>query len=210
MILNGSSEFIGEIASCISMFCFNLVIMKHLGVDGVTAFTVVGYTAYIFSMIVVGFGQGICPLVSFVFGAKDVPLAIKIRKQTNKLVFAVGIIFALTLFFGANTYANIFVKEVSVQKIISSGIKLFSGTFLITGVNVIGSMYFTSCGKALPSAIISALRGIVLLNIAIFIFPVLWGLTGLWILTPIVEFLTAIVTSIFCIKENQMLKAQNN
>lgn len=69
MLLNGSSEFIGEMSGCISMFCFNFVIMKYFGVDGVTAFTVVGYTVYVFSMIAIGFGQGICPLVSFVFGS---------------------------------------------------------------------------------------------------------------------------------------------
>ena len=34
MILNGSSEFIGEMASAISMFMFNYVLMKYVGAEG--------------------------------------------------------------------------------------------------------------------------------------------------------------------------------
>ena len=33
-ILNGSSEFIGEMASAISMFAFNYVLMKYEGTEG--------------------------------------------------------------------------------------------------------------------------------------------------------------------------------
>ena len=43
MILNGSSEFIGEMASAISMFMFNYVLMKYVGAEGVAAFTILGF-----------------------------------------------------------------------------------------------------------------------------------------------------------------------
>ena len=42
-ILNGSSEFIGEMASAISMFVFNYVLMKYVGSEGVAAFTILGF-----------------------------------------------------------------------------------------------------------------------------------------------------------------------
>ena len=206
MILNGSSEFIGEMSGCISMFCFNFVIMKYFGVDGVTAFTVVGYTVYVFSMIAIGFGQGICPLVSFVFGAKEYALAVKIRKITNVLLAGTGLVFALVLFFGAEVYAGMFVKEDNVRNMICYGIRIFCGTFVISGYNVVGSMYFTSCTKAFESALISSLRGLVLLLAATFTFPALWGLTGLWLISPAVEALSACVTAYFCIREKVSAK----
>ena len=71
MILNGSSEFIGEMASAISMFMFNYVIMKYVGAEGVAAFTILGFVVYGYSMICIGFGQGISPLVSRCWGAKE-------------------------------------------------------------------------------------------------------------------------------------------
>lgn len=117
------------------------------------------------------------------------------------LLFGTGFVFALVLFLGAGGYASIFVREQNVRDMISFGIRLFCGTFLIGGYNVIGSMYFTSCGKAFPSALISSLRGLVLLLAATFTFPVWWGLTGLWLISPVVEALSACVTLYFCLGE---------
>ena len=59
IIFNGSSEFIGEMASAISMFAFNYVLMKYVGTEGLAAFTILGFAVYGYSMICIGFGQGI-------------------------------------------------------------------------------------------------------------------------------------------------------
>ncbi|MBQ5998909.1 MAG: MATE family efflux transporter [Treponema sp.] len=188
--LNGSSEFIGEMAGCISMFCYNFVLLKYSGPEGVAAFTVLGWSIYVFSMIAIGFGQGMTPLISFCFGAKEFKLCTSLRKITNKFVFAFGVIFAVTLFFGAKVYAQIFVKEEEIIVLIVHGFKLFAPVFLLQGFNLIGSMYFTSCGMAKESAVISSARGLVILLITIFVFSALWGLNGIWLTAPITELLT--------------------
>ena len=69
IFLNGSSEFIGEMASAISMFTFNYVLMKYVGPEGVAAFSILGFVVYGYSMVCIGFGQGISPLVSIFCGA---------------------------------------------------------------------------------------------------------------------------------------------
>lgn len=68
--LNGSSEFIGEMASTISMFTYNYVLMKYVGVQGVAAFTVLGFAVYGYSMVAIGFGQGLTTLVSVSWGGQ--------------------------------------------------------------------------------------------------------------------------------------------
>ena len=70
------------------------------------------------------------------------------------------------------------------------------------GFDVINSMYFTGCGDALSSAIISSLRGVVLLLAFTFIFPALWGMTGVWFVAPATEILTAVV-SLFLINKQK-------
>ena len=192
--LNGSSEFIGELAGCISMYCYNFVLLKYSGQDGVAAFTILGYSIFIFSMITIGFGEGMTPLVSFSFGAKEVKLCRELRKITNSFIFAIGMIFALVLFFGAEAYARFFVKEGQVIAMVTGGLKIFVPVFLLQGFNMIGSMYFTSCGMAKESAVISAARGIVILLITIFVFSALWGLTGIWLTAPVTEALTLGIT----------------
>ena len=199
--LNGSSEFIGELSGCISMYCYNFVLLKYSGESGVAAFTILGYSLFIFSMLAIGFGEGMCPLVSFCFGAKEFKLCVQFRKITNCFVFGFGVVFAVTLFFGAEIYAHVFVKESEIIGMVVHGFKLFAPIFLLQGFNLIASMYFTSCGMAKESAVISSARGLVILLISIFVFSALWGLDGIWLTAPITELLTLGITVYFSRKK---------
>lgn len=189
-LLNGSSEFIGEMSTGIAMFAYNYVIMRRVGVDGVTAFTIVGYVAYVFSMIVVGFGQGASPLVSFSYGAKAFEVAKKIRKRTNGMVFSIGTVTFLIMAFVSDWYSGLFVKNDSVREMVQSGMMIFMVSFFFSGINAVTSFYFTSTGKALASAVISLSRGLVVLLACIFILPVYWGMTGVWLAAPVTEGIT--------------------
>ena len=197
MILNGSSEFIGEMSMCISMFAYNVVILKHIGIDGVAAFTIVGYVAYLFSMIIVGFGQGASPLISFTYGAQEKRTAIAIRKKTNFFVFAIGVVFMIAMICGSGWYSRAFVKSETVSNMVHSGIIIFVFSFLFSGINTITSFYFTSIGKAKESAIISSARGLVVLLICIMIFPVIWGITGVWLVSLVTESITIVISMYF-------------
>lgn len=196
-LLNGSSEFVGEISLSISMFAYNFVILKSIGVDGVTAFTIVGYIAYMFSMVIIGFGQGASPLISFAYGAKERRLASSIRKTTNLLVFAAGAGLFLLVFCGSGWYSSLFVKSEAVEQMVRYGVVIYAISFLFSGINTISSFYFTSIGKAKESAIISSARGMVLLLIFIFTLPALFGITGVWLVAPLTEVLTLFLSLFF-------------
>ena len=207
-VLNGSSEFIGEMASAISMFAFNYVLMKYVGAEGVAAFTVLGFAVYGYSMIAIGFGQGLTPLVSLCFGAREFKTAMKLRIITNRILLAVGSLFALVFLMLGRRYAVMFGCSGSVADMVSVGFRFYAVTFLIMGYDVINSMYFTSCGDALSSAIISLLRGIVLLLAFVIIFPAIWGMTGVWMAAPATEALTAIVSVLLIRKQKKTLEGR--
>ncbi|MDE7267029.1 MAG: MATE family efflux transporter [Lachnospiraceae bacterium] len=201
-LLNGSSEFIGEMSTGIVMFAYNFVIMRKIGVDGVTAFTIVGYIAYVFSMIIVGFGQGSSPLISFSFGAKEGELAKKIRKRTNGLVFAIGAAFFVLMAAVSGWYSGLFVKNNAIQEMVRQGMMIFMVSFFFSGMNAITSFYFTSIGKAFESAIISLSRGLVVLLICIFVLPAFLGMTGVWLAAPVTEIITIIISAFLCMREH--------
>jgi Na+-driven multidrug efflux pump len=205
-LLNGSSEFIGEMSLCIAMFAYNYVIIKNIGIDGVTAFAIAGYIAYVFSMIVIGFGQGASPLISVSFGAGKKLLAQSLRKITNLMVLAAGIIFFLFVLIASGWYGRIFVESEAVHQMIRSGMPIFALSFLFAGINVITSFYFTSIGKAKESAAISSARGLVILLIAIFTLPPLLGMTGVWLAAPITEILTLVISASFIAMEKRGAK----
>jgi putative efflux protein, MATE family len=207
-LFNGSAEFIGQMSMGISMFAYNWVIMRIVGVSGVAAFTIVGYVAYIFNMIIVGFGQGASPLVSFSYGAKEIVLSTSIRKKTNQFVFLSGVIVIIILFAVSGWYSNIFVKNESVAAFVHSGIKIFVLSFLFSGINTITTFYFSSIGKAKESAIISASRGLVILLLCIVTLPALLGMTGVWLVAPVTEVFTIVISFILIWKYEKSIVAK--
>ncbi len=204
-VLNGGSEFIGQISMSISVFAYNWVIMRTAGVPGVAAFTIVGYVAYLFNMVIIGFGQGASPLISYSYGAKEFELSKTIRKKTNLFVFLVGIAAMLVMLIASDWYSGIFVSNSRVESLIYSGISFFVVAFLFSGINTITSFYFTSIGKAKESAFISLSRGLVVLLICIFTLPLVLGMTGVWLAAPVTEAVTVVLSFVFISKNNKCL-----
>lgn len=196
-LTNGSSELIGQLSLSITTLFLNAIIMRRMGLPGVAAMTIIGYTRYIYNMIVIGFGQGISPMISFSYGAKEFNIGVKLRQYTNRIVFVLGIVFYIVLNVGSTDYTKIFTADTELITIVVSGLKLFSFTFLVNGFNVISSFYFTAIGYARQSAIISSLRGLILLSLNIFLLPMIFGNSGIWMVAPITEILTCFVALYF-------------
>ena len=205
---NGASELIGEMASAVSMFAFNYVLMYYVGAEGVAAFTILGFAVYGYSMIAIGFGQGLTPLVSVCWGAEEQKTAMELRGMTNRILFATGLLFAVFFFIFGKRYAGMFGCSDKVADMVSAGFRLYAVTFLLMGYDVINSMYFTSCGDARSSALISSLRGIVLLLGFTFLFSALWGMTGVWLAAPATEVLTTVVSVWLITKQKKKLESR--
>ncbi len=200
---NGSSEFIGEMSTAIAMFAYNLVIMRKAGADGVTAFTIVGYVSYVFSMVIIGFGQGTSPLISFCYGAEEKRLAARIRNRASGYVFGAGIVVFLVMALISGWYGSLFVQSGHVKALIESGIRIFMTSFFFSGINSIASFYFTATGRAFASAMISFSRGLVVLLLCIIFLPELFGMTGVWLAAPVTELLTLGITGFFLERERR-------
>lgn len=204
--LNGGSEFIGELSMCLSMSAYNYVVLKHAGVAGLAAFTIIGYVSYVFSMIIIGFGQGIVPVISFSYGAKEKNLAAGIRNKTMGMVMAAAMILFLIMSFAAGGYCSLFTDKEgenagNIADIVIPGLRLQMSSFLFAGINTIASFYFTAIGKAKESAVISASRGLIVLMLAILILPALFGITGVWLVSLTTETVTLLISVWYIKKE---------
>ncbi len=206
ILVNGSSEMIGELSMCITMAAYNAVVLKIGGVSALAAFAVVGYASYIFGMIMTGIGQGLSPLASFAYGAKDVTTTKNLTRIATIFAEVCGVIVCGLLVTFRGFYGSLFVKDTKVSALIISGIVIFAISFLVSGFNVIASFCFTSIGAAKESAVISSARGLVVLLIALFVLSKLFGLTGVWLVAPVTEALTAGI-SCFYYKTSRKLYA---
>lgn len=196
-LTNGSSELIGQLSASITLLFINAVIMKRMGLIGVAGMTIIGYSRYIYNMIVVGFCQGISPIISYSFGANKQYIGVKLRKYTSRIVLFLGVAFYVVLNIGSTYYGSIFTDDPKLITLVAYGLKIFSFSFIIAGYNDITSGYFTSIGYAKQSAIISSLKGLVLLMLNICLLPAIFGNTGIWLIAPATEIGTFFIALYF-------------
>ena len=77
------------------------------------------------------------------------------------------------------------------------GFVIFSFSFLFAGIAIYGSSFFTALNNGLVSALISFLRTMVFQIAAVLIFPLIWGIDGIWGSIVIAELMAALVTILF-------------
>lgn len=197
---NGSSEMFTEFSTGITTFLFNKAILIFHGENGVAAMSIVTYMYYFFTAVYFGISNGIAPVISFNFGAKNLD---KIKESLRYSFISIGIssvlIFLISMFGGKYIILG-FTSDVDVYNIAFFGIKLFSFCFLLIGVNIFMSGYFTAIGNGSISAIISILHTLIFLCIAIVTLPRFLGVAGIWLSTPAAEFATIFFSIAFYMK----------
>ena len=195
---NGSSEMVGQLSIGFTTWVFNTIILSRLGVDGVAAYTIVGYMAFVQIMIITGFATGLGPIVGYYYGAGNVNHIKNVLKVALAAGFISGAICWLAVLLSSTSIAALFSKGNStIVDLARSGFILFTTAFVLNGFNILITGYFTSIGNARISAVISGLRGLILINLLVLVLPLLLGNAGIWLSYPLAELVTLAFAMIF-------------
>lgn len=202
---NGISEMISQIATAVTTFLFNIIMMKLLGENGVAAITIIIYTQFLLTTLYIGFSMGVAPIISYNYGSKDYDRLKKIFRMCLLFIGAVSVIvFAVAMLLGS-PLVNIFSpKGTPVYQIARQGFLIFPVSFLFCGFNIFASTAFTALSNGKVSAIISTLRTFVFISVALLILPQIFHVVGVWIAVPLAELLTIFVSLAFILK-NRMV-----
>lgn len=193
---NGSSEGMSELAVAITVFLFNITMIRYLGEDGVAAFTAINYVLFVGVTLFLGVSDGIIPVIGYNFGAGRegrIKSLLKLAARTNMLIG--GVLFLVLFMFGEPIISLFFRDKGSAAlSIASEGIAIYSFAFLMNGLNILASSYFTAIGNAKTSIIISLLRGLVFVVIGIVVYPRIWGIQSIWFNIPVAEACTLVIS----------------
>lgn len=194
ILIIGSAEFISQISISMTTFIFNLVLLERFGVNGVAAFTIIGYVLFIQNMILTGIAVGIHPVISYNFGAKNIGIILKLQATAIKAVFLVGMLVFIVSVVASENIIGIFSRgNAELLQIGGMGLKFFSIAFILNGYNIIALVFFTSIGENKVAALISSLRSLILLVIFLWVLPYFLGDIGIWLTTPLTEAVTLVV-----------------
>lgn len=197
---NGSSELMSNISMSVVGMLYNIQLMKYAGEDGVAAYGVLMYVNMIFLAAFIGYSVGVAPVIGYHYGAGNHEELKGLLKKSLVLIgiFSVGMV---ALAEGlARPLALIFVGyDPELLDMTLRGFLVYSFSFLFAGLAIYGSSFFTALGNGLVSALISFLRTLVFQVAAVLIFPLIWGLDGIWFSIVAAELVAALVTVAFLV-----------
>ncbi|MGM0851378.1 MAG: MATE family efflux transporter [Bacillota bacterium] len=196
--MNGSSEMVSNLSLSIVTLAFNILMITHLGVDGVAAVTILLYSQYIIMSIFMGYSMGIAPIISYNYGSGNNNQLRKIFKYSLLLIVSGSIfIYGLSLIGGSDLIRFMAPQEGAVYRIAVDGFKIFSIGFMMMGFNIFTSSLFTAFSNGKISAVISLMRTLVFVLTGLLVLPIMMGIEGIWLAVPFAEFLSLIVCVIF-------------
>jgi len=197
---NGSSELMNNIAMSVVGMLYNIQLLNHAGQDGVAAYGILMYVGMIFNAIFIGYSVGVSPVISYHFGADNTKELQGLLKRSFLILGISSVLmFGSCLIFG-DTMSYIFAGyDKELYDMTSHAFFVYAFSFLFMGFAIFGSGFFTALNDGLVSAIIAFLRTFVFQLAFILLFPVLWGLDGIWFSVVGAEVAMVLVFGIFLI-----------
>lgn len=199
ILSRGVPSLVTEVSSGIVMIVFNALILSLEGNVGVAAYGVIANLSLVVIAIYTGIAQGVQPLISRNYGAKQFGSIRAILRYALISTLILSILIYLGVFFGASQITNIFNSEqnAALQKIASEGLRLYFIACPFAGCNILLSIYFTSTDRPVPAHIISLLRGFLVLIPMALLLSAIGKIYGVWCAFPATELLVAVVSLLF-------------
>jgi len=193
----GLPAFTLQIASSLLNIILNKTLLEQGGDLGISAMGIVNSLQTLLFMPVIGINQGVQPLISFNFGAKQykrVKEAVKLGILSATAVTLVGYL-ATRLF--PTALVGLFNHEPALLEL---GTYALGTWFLLTplvGYQVIAGNFFQAVGKSKIALILTLSRQGLFLIPSILIFAHFFGLNGILWSAPVADALSTILTSLF-------------
>lgn len=178
---NGSSELLTNIASSVVGMLYNFQLMKFYGENGVSAYGVIMYVQLIFLALMIGYTIGSAPIVGYNYGAKNSDELKNIFKKSMIILSVGGVIMSGASQALAVPLAKLFVGyDTELYDLTVHAFRLFSFSFVFSGIAIYSSGFFTALNNGLISAILSVMRSLAFQVTFVFLLPQIFGVEGIW------------------------------
>jgi len=157
-------------------------------------------------MPVVGFSQGLLPVIGYNYGAEK---GSRIRETVIK-GFTISTVFitllTLAVYISPSTFLGFFTSEPELLAMGTYSMRIMMVMLPLIGIQVVSTVFFQAIGKAAPSLFLSLLREVMLFIPLLLILSSYSGLLGVWVARPVSDMLAFIITFAMVSRE---LKNQN-
>lgn len=198
---NGLSEMVTSLSSSFVYMLYNYELLKIAGNDGVIAYGVVQYIALLLSAVFFGYTMACAPLISYQYGAKNHEQLHNLLKKSLVIITIASLAVTIAARLASYSLAAVFVSySPELMEITHRAVELFALSFLMTGLNIFFSGFFTALNNGAVSAFLSLCRTFVFQAGAIVLLPLFFGISGIWLASLAAESLSLVVSIAVVIK----------
>lgn len=167
----GVSPFIMQATESLLSVCFNTSLGKYGGDIAVGSMTILASVMQTAMMPIQGLAQGMQPIVSFNYGAKQFDRVKKAFLLTLRscLIYTFAMWLVAMLF--PNVLASIFTTDTELIAYTAWALRIYMAACCIFGAQIACQQTFVALGKAVHSLFLAVLRKIILLIPMIYILP---------------------------------------
>lgn len=195
----GLPSFITELSSGIVIFAFNDVILSLSNHVAIASYGILSNLAIFIIGFYNGISQGIQPLLSHSYGTNDHHKIKEYLKLAMITSLCISLVMIISMIIFPNQIVSLFNSEENqmMANIAVNALPIYFSAFFFIGVNLIFVSYFASTRQVTPSAIISILRGGVIVIPLLILLAKIFDMTGVWLSYPISEIIIMIIALIF-------------
>ena len=176
----GISPFLMNATSCVIVIVMNNQFVRYGGDMAVGAYSIANSVVMVLFMFVMGMIQGMQPIVGYNYGAERFDRMFRclwLTIATARAILLIG--WAVSMLF-PQQIARVFTTDSTLINIAARGIKLNMIVFFVVGSQAVITNFFQCIGKVKISIFLSLSRQLILLLPMAYIFPLFWGVDGVW------------------------------
>ena len=201
---NGSSEFMTNVSMSVVNMLYNWQLMRRLGTNGVAAYGVIMYVNFIFLSIFIGYSMGSAPIVGYHYGAGNKDELKNLFHKSIRLILGMSVLLTVAAELLTRPLSMIFVSyDKELLEMTVFAFRVYSVSFLLSGMNIYASSFFTALNDGFTSAMISFCRTLIFEVVAVLLLPVIFGANGIWFAVLVAEAFALALSAYFLVRNRK-------
>ena len=196
---NGFSELMTQVCMSLVSMVYNAQLMKYAGENGVAAYGMIMYFSFFFVAIFLGFSVGTSPVIAYHYGAQN---RSELRNLLNigiRLNLACGLAMVVLTFLLATPLTRLFLGyDMEMFEMGRRGLLLFNLCYLVAGLNVFASAFFTALNNGPVSAQVAFSRSF-FEAVAVVVIPLLFSPEHIWFSSSVAEVAALMVAALYLV-----------
>ncbi len=194
---SGVPQSTAEFSASVMILLFNTAIMHTAGERFVSMYGIVMYNAIIFFTTLFAISQGIQPIASFSYGARNLERVKEVFVFGLKVAFCIGIVFYGAYYFLDEFLIKLYLQPSEQDALFMQETKramnIYYIGYVFLGMTLLCTVFFQSIQRAKSSFIITISHTLGFMVILLPILSYFYGINGVWVTYPIAQFLAFLV-----------------